>query len=170
MSTRRKDVIIPKLLPKQPDHYENRHDRENSFGNSVLVGNWFEDRFAHEEDRKAITPGIYGNSSCINDDSVYHTDFKQPITKYPGDEHEDFKDIMYRILPKEDVNCHVLMPKKEKVNDDYMRSFGNSTRTGPHVQNSSSKNKFISLSKLLFHLTLHQPDHFHHHHHRSYHD
>ena len=164
MTTQRRNVIIPTLLPKAPGRYESRLDREYSFSNSVLVGNWFEDRFAHVEDRKAITPGIYGNSNCINDVSVYHTDFKQPITRYPGEEHEEFskwkqsgyrnylnsmttnidfwngdqfrnnfttlKDIMYRILPEQDVNCHVLMPKKETVNDDYMRSFGNSTRTG----------------------------------------
>lgn len=161
---RRRNVIIPHILPKKPENTDCFEDREFSYSNSVLIGNWFENRFAHEEDKRAITPGIYGNSDCTKDASVYHSDYKQHINMQPNEDYTEFtqwkqcgfrnylngknsniyfcsgdqfinnlttlKDIMYRIKPEQDVNCHVLVPKKEKVNEDYLRSFGNSTQTG----------------------------------------
>lgn len=159
-----KNVIFPYLLPRKPECCSNRENYENAFSNTVLVGNWYESRLVHKKDKKAITPGIYGNSGCMKDVSVYQSDFKQPVAKNSSEEYAGFvnwsqlgfhnrlnasisninfshgdqfvnnlttlKDVMYRIMPKQDVNCHILMPKKEKRNDDYMRSFGNSTRTG----------------------------------------
>lgn len=46
-----------------------------NYSSKVLVGNWYEERIGKTIDRKAITPGIYGQSGCINELSVTKTDF-----------------------------------------------------------------------------------------------
>lgn len=48
-----------------------------NFSSRVLVGNWYEERIGSAIDPKAITPGIYGQSGCINETSVTKSDFHQ---------------------------------------------------------------------------------------------
>ncbi|XP_046810126.1 uncharacterized protein LOC111688364 [Lucilia cuprina] len=155
MSHRRYLALIKQREDKQPND-----EHENPYSHTVLIGNWFEERFASKIDHKAITPGIYGASKCLAEETLYKNDFKLPIKdpkKYDefiewkqqgfsnrlnsektniklcdGDQFKQnitsFKDVMYRIMPQEDKGEEGI--KKSKINEDYMRSFGNSTQTG----------------------------------------
>ena len=60
--------------------------REDLYGESVLVGNWFENRYSDKIDNKAIAPAIYGKSTCISDRTVYQGDFfKKPVQRCPNE-------------------------------------------------------------------------------------
>ncbi|XP_065369035.1 uncharacterized protein LOC135961463 [Calliphora vicina] len=163
MSHKRSLSMIKQLQPKPAEQLLSK-ERENPYSNTVLIGNWFEERFVNKIDRKAITPGIYGESECSQENTLYKYDFKQPIQMQSQEQYGEFvnwkqkgfnnrlnsehtninlwdgdqftknittfKDIMYRIKPAEDVAGDKLLLKKRRINEDYMRSYGNSTQTG----------------------------------------
>ncbi|KAL9919830.1 uncharacterized protein ACN427_001611 isoform 2-T11 [Glossina fuscipes fuscipes] len=58
---------------------QNSVSSANRYAPAVLVGSWFEERCSGETDPKAITPGIYGKSTCAEDFSLYKTHFTRPI-------------------------------------------------------------------------------------------
>lgn len=152
-------------------------ERENRYSHSVLIGNWFEERFANRIDHKAITPGLYGQTSCPLQESHYKADFKQKISLNDSENFEEFinwkqqgfsnrlnsectniklwdgeqfaknltsfKDLMFRIQPEKfkSKEAEFSLLKRQKINDDYMRSFGNSTRTGLRFWRECEKRK-----------------------------
>lgn len=54
------------------------HLTQKHFNPNVLVGNWFEERCDRMVDKKAIVPGIYGNSNCPTEHSLYVETYQQP--------------------------------------------------------------------------------------------
>uniref|UniRef100_A0A0K8UG23 Uncharacterized protein n=2 Tax=Bactrocera latifrons TaxID=174628 RepID=A0A0K8UG23_BACLA len=60
----------------------------------VLIGNWFQERMSGlQNDVHAITPGIYGQSGCIDGKTTYKSDYLEPVAKDDPRGADDFINV-----------------------------------------------------------------------------
>uniref|UniRef100_A0A1A9VU55 Uncharacterized protein n=1 Tax=Glossina austeni TaxID=7395 RepID=A0A1A9VU55_GLOAU len=129
----------------------------NRYAPAVLVGSWFEERCSSETDPKAITPGIYGKSTCAEDFSLYKAQFARPIpensrkgaidffnwkqegfsnrlaTEATNIKFSDGIEFYKNATTMTDMMFRILPQQKgeaSKPKVDMLRSYGNLTKTG----------------------------------------
>ncbi|CAD7014892.1 unnamed protein product, partial [Ceratitis capitata] len=118
------------------------HLTQKSFNPNVLIGNWFEERCDRLVDKRAIVPGIYGNSGCAIEHSVYE-DTYQRHTPDNTNFNEYKREAFVNRLNSQDTHF------RSKDSDEYLKNMTTSMDIMYNIRLKKARAELESGGKLL---------------------